>query len=827
MKIKIFATLLSGMAVLSVSAAPLTPSEALLRARGASPSRVAAKLKTGATPVYTAKTAKGVLSAYVFNVAEGGYVIVSADDAAYPVLGYSDSGKIDSGNMSPELKWWLGEYGRQIEWSNENGVSSSVMAPQAPEGMTEIAPLVKTLWDQGAPYNNDCPTPRNSSTRCVTGCVATSMAQVMNYHKYPEVGEGIVSYKADDIGRTLSLNFANKSFDWANMLDSYRSGGYNDDQAAAVAYLMKACGFSVEMNYGTDASGASGADISVALKKYFKYDKNLSFVQRIVYSGSQWMKMVYDNLKNVGPVIMNGSAPLQGGHSFVCDGYDGNGYFHFNWGWNGISDGYYLLDALNPEAQGTGGAAGGFNFSLNGIFGIQPPTGLPEETNPGLILQYGSTVASVSGRKVVFDVENYNPLGWGNGTDEGIIAAIGAIITPIDGTQGEEKYVRGTLGSLAAINLGSVYSYVQNTAAKPEMELPELPDGTYRLTLASRTASDESAEWLPVAVPWGCLNCCQLNVSGGVYSITNLKAPELQLSDLELKSGLYAGRNATVSVKIVNNSDIELTQGFCARLYNSAGKLAFVGESIKETVGAGETVEAEWVSKFYNPSTGAVGSVSQPTDYTMRLYDPTTNMEYPGIELKVTMSKNPGSPSPVATAFSFPGCPKDFQVDYEGVTMGAITYLISKAGIDFDFGFKINSGYFDSAVTISIYEASPSDPRYIGPQVKQVFSEVFYLTAPESKSLNMKIDFDQCEDGKLYYIRANYTDRSAQKYLGQLAFMYDPSRLEGIEDVIGDTVSGVSEIYNLQGQRISNPKAGEIVVVRNGSTTKKMVWKAE
>ncbi len=497
-------TLLLALAFASqgISAAPLTPEEAIQRARGNAPARMVASAKADMKPVYTACTAAGTSAAYVFNTSEG-FMILGGDDVAYPVLGYSEAGSIDVDNMSPELKWWLSEYARQIEWATRAGLPVDPAFETRDTERDAIRPLLTTRWDQGDPYN--CLCPKHNDRLCVTGCVATSMAQVMNYHKYPEVGEGIVKYKARTINRNLTMNFAQREFDWDNMLDVYYADSYTTEQAEAVGYLMKACGFSVEMDYSPEMSGAQGITIGNALIDYFKYDKGVQSLYRMPYSSAQWADMIYDNLKEVGPVIVNGRSPAQGGHSFVCDGYDGNGYFHFNWGWGGLSDGYFSLDALNPDAQGTGGSIGGFNFDQNAIFGIQPPTGGEVARMPDRVLQYGNTLASNDGRNLTFDVSDYNPLGWGNAMSYDISVKIGAIITSETDPSAAPVNVFGKIGNDEDIHLG-IFSYYPNTVVKIHITLPELPDGKYKVTLASLQNDVEDATWQPFVVPWGYNN---------------------------------------------------------------------------------------------------------------------------------------------------------------------------------------------------------------------------------------------------------------------------------------------------------------------------------
>ena len=210
--------------------------------------------------------------------------------------------------------------------------------------------MITAMWDQIEPYNNMAPL--YGSERTYTGCVATTMAMVMDYWNYPEKGQGKVSYTASTIGKRIELDFSKRKFDWDNMLRSYDiDGEYSAEQTDAVAYLMKACGYAVKMDYSTSASATLAMYIGQAMAKYFNYDPNYRYELRLHHSSSEWEQIIYDNLKNAGPVLYGGGSYLGGGHSFVCDGYDGNGFFHFNWGWSGISNGYFSLDALQPDAS--------------------------------------------------------------------------------------------------------------------------------------------------------------------------------------------------------------------------------------------------------------------------------------------------------------------------------------------------------------------------------------------------------------------------------------------------------------------------------------------
>ncbi|MDE7350499.1 MAG: C10 family peptidase, partial [Muribaculaceae bacterium] len=273
-----------------------------------------------------------------------------------------------------------------------------------------IAPLLSTRWDQGSPYNLDCPL--DGSKRSVTGCLATAMAQVIAFYGYPSVGSGSHSYEWKDL--ILDFDYGQTHFDFDNMLNSYSGRPSTQNQKKAVAKLMYACGVSVDMNYGAKESGARYLFIANALKEYFCYDAGVSYLLRNYYSKDEWEKIVYEELLAERPVIYGGQSP-EGGHAFVCDGYD-EGLFHINWGWGGYCDGWYLLSALNPEGQGTGGHEGGYNSAQNMIIGIQPnidgtPSQYPLYASSGLVV---SDIIRNSYLTIEFldggGVFNYSPL---------------------------------------------------------------------------------------------------------------------------------------------------------------------------------------------------------------------------------------------------------------------------------------------------------------------------------------------------------------------------------------------------------------------------------
>ena len=390
----------------------LTPDEALDRAF--SEKEAPSKLRSqggGMTLAKAINTPGGDAEAlYVFEKTGGkGFMILSADDALPAVLGYSDENKIDIDNPSPGFAWLLGQFASQVDYARENGICLATRAEG--DDKYPVEPLLTSKWDQNAPYNNYAPTVTTSGVRrSASGCVATALAQVMYYYKYPAVGTG--SATATWTGGEVTADLADYPFDWDNMLDIYVDGEYTDQQAKAVADLMYACGLAVESKYSNTTTTASVKDVK-ALCENFGYSKEMRYYYRdYIASAGEWENLVYESLSRQCPVIYAGGGEDGSGHSFVCDGYQGDGYYHFNWGWSGDSDGYYLLDMLNPKSQGTGGSGGDYNERQFIITDIHPAA-------EGETFEYQHPIFFYRGNLVFNDGKKFNGTGNSEGKQNG------------------------------------------------------------------------------------------------------------------------------------------------------------------------------------------------------------------------------------------------------------------------------------------------------------------------------------------------------------------------------------------------------------------------
>jgi surface protein len=310
---------------------------------------------------------------YVFNATDGGYVIVSGDDRTREILGYSQTGTLDMENLPANLQWWLDEYARQIE---ALGTSAVAVKPLTLSAASDIPPLIHTQWNQQGPYNYRCPdgngkeyyeTDYSASNRCYTGCVATAMAQVMNYWQWPESCPALKAYSTESMD-VKSLRAT--TFKWEMMKYSYK---YNEtgEAANAVAELMRYCGQAVHMNYGTDESSASlSREVMV---NTFNYSPNIVGIRRNSYKLSDWEEIIYNELAEGRPVLYSGRNSSSG-HAFVIDGYSSNGLFHINWGWGGYQDDYFVLSIADPSHPGISNESSSEAFSTNqyALIGVKP-----------------------------------------------------------------------------------------------------------------------------------------------------------------------------------------------------------------------------------------------------------------------------------------------------------------------------------------------------------------------------------------------------------------------------------------------------------------------
>lgn len=304
----------------------------------------------------------------IFNAADGkGFVVVSTDNNMPEIIAYSYSSSINVDKLPAGFVDYLNDY-TSIANAVREGDVEPLAARRYADAVPVVGPLCSSQWGQEAPFYNDCP--KVNSKQCVTGCVATAMAQIMYYYKWPVVGRGQKSYASgiDGVG-VIGTNFAEHEYAWDAMRNTAAENLKSDESSAAVAQLCYDCGIASRMKYGTSGSGTHDDNAMEALYRYFGYKAStIKLEYRECYPDDEaWASVLRRELDNKRPVLYGGYG-TSGGHEFVVDGYDSNGYFHVNWGWDGSADGYFLISALKPNLS--------YNFSEGNsiVIGIMPDT---------------------------------------------------------------------------------------------------------------------------------------------------------------------------------------------------------------------------------------------------------------------------------------------------------------------------------------------------------------------------------------------------------------------------------------------------------------------
>lgn len=318
------------------------------------------------------KASSGEPSFYVFNNSDGGWAIIAGDNCSEPILGYSADGSFSSGNIPCNLKNWMAGVSANIEKARSAKATphSSIRSKWNEVGQTTKATTQKHLttasWGQDSPYNDQCPT-YSGSKKAATGCVATAMAIVLRYNKWPEQGKGTIPAYTTGTKKinVTAKNIDGYKYDWDNMPLKYSSSA-SSTQKTAVANLMAQLGAMVEMDYDEE-SGAYSSDIVPALSTYMSYGANAVELYRANYSNTEWYNMIKAEIDANRPIIYGGQdINNDGGHQFVCDGYDSDGKIHINWGWDGEDEGWFAVSYLGDKAKV------GYIFSYydSAIFGL-------------------------------------------------------------------------------------------------------------------------------------------------------------------------------------------------------------------------------------------------------------------------------------------------------------------------------------------------------------------------------------------------------------------------------------------------------------------------
>ena len=429
------------------------------------------------------KTLKKATGYEIMGFENGGFAVVSTDDLVPEVLGVSVSPYSNGENTN--FQWWLNAVNGAVEYAVTNNVALAPIAPDPGKFPTQVGPLMTTKWDQEEPYNNLLP--GNSSRRVLTGCVATALAQVLNYFKVPEhgIGQRTIYYNSTPV----TANFEQDVYDWDNMRDTYNYGQYSDVEANAVAVLMRDCGVASNMDYGLDGSGAYSTDAADGMRKYFGFTEAVCYERDNYYgykyySDEEWMDMVFTAISEDGPIYYGGADVYNGGHAFVLHGYNASGKVYVNWGWSGEDDGYYDISLLNPSYYE-------FSIGQDMIIGIRGER--RELVEKDITLEQAGTLSTLISAEEMSNVGTLTLSGNINSSDLLFLRKLAGVDENNERTDG---YLRDLDLSGAVIVEGGN---------------PYLIDGSRRLT----TANDE----LPERAFYGCRQLQTLKLPAGLKHI--------------------------------------------------------------------------------------------------------------------------------------------------------------------------------------------------------------------------------------------------------------------------------------------------------------------
>jgi hypothetical protein len=390
------------------------------------------------------------------------------------------------------------------------------------------------------------------NNRAPTGCVATAMAQIMYHHKWPNQGSGKIEVYNGT--RSEVIDFANTTYEWDLMTPVYSSLS-TEAECNAIATLMYHVGRSVNMMYG-DASGAVTAESAKALATYWKYDKSIIHRDRRYYSMNEWERMIMDEIDNNRPILYHGQSP-EGGHAFVLDGYNSDGYVHINWGWNGMSDGYFMLHALSPEKQGTGGFTGGYNNGQGAVFGIQPNHGYKstiEITAQSFTIP--NTISYRTGEMISTVVSGIGNAGWNN----------------VSCNLGYMLYDKNN-NHIASINSCTVSISAESTLGNRNiiLTLPDtLSNGIYDIYLAH---TDADGNWKHVAMSMNTQPYQSVEVTDGKVVVTTKDEGCLWATDIACNDEyIYSNTYTSFAVTITNTTAYEYQGALYVSIFERTGK---------------------------------------------------------------------------------------------------------------------------------------------------------------------------------------------------------------------------------------------------------------
>lgn len=721
----------------------LSPEQAFQRAMADSQGAVRAPgLGDKYSPVLVYSVSDSVTetpAVYVFaNGGNGGFWVVSADDSAIPLLGYSDRSSFDKSDIPPAMKEWLNGYALEIASSVSDGPVKIALTSE-PTDHQPIEPMVTTRWNQSAPFNDRCPMLYNR--RSVTGCLATAEAQILNYHKYPEAGSGVVSYNWKTGGRNITVDLDTVPLRWADMADVYNESS-NPQSKLAVADLMYACGVVSSMDYSPSSSGATSLAGAQGMYGYMGCSE-AAVVLRSWFNPDDWDQYVYNYLAEKGPLLYCGQSAA-GGHAFVCDGYMSDGYYHFNWGWGGMSDGYFQLSALNPGSQGIGGSSSGYNSNQQLLTGLYEP-GSKGDFVPMIVADGGVFVDpdfnGVKGDTILLE-SNVEKGGFFNYSMATVDVTYGARL--LRNSTGDETFV--PCYGIQNVNLEGLRGWLRYPVVIPD----DLQDGTYTLTPAFNAFSNG---WHEMPILQSVDNYVLMTVSGDSIKFERPQPAPIKISDIEFETPLYSGAGFKLKASVTATSDRKFYGNIAMLLGESYGE-DFVADFQGEVMllGAKPAVDTEFVYS------AELGNKRLKGDYTL-VFVNTDN--YQIVSDPITVNVKPY----VQAAYTV----SDARIVNES--------SVDPNDVRVSFKLECTAGFFSQRITLAVGQMGEDDTFSM---ISRFESPVIYVENGESVITDFGGGFAGAA-GQVYAARLEIYNPSTRKY-------------EPLSDYMTFTVAGASGV---------------------------------
>lgn len=721
---------------------------------------------------------------YVFGKKSGGFMVASGDDALPSVIGYSESASFESSCMPPALEALL----KQIDLNVSLGKFPKKM--RISSNREDIAPMIKSKWTQNSPYNDLCPDTKEGKT--MTGCVATSSAMILKYWEYPLSGTGEVTYRWEEGRKTLTYDFESHPFDYASMTETYGETS-TEKEKAAVAELMYACGVAANMQYSTEFSGATDFDAASAFINYLGFDRGLELVYRDFFTISDWNDMIYEELSCGRPVPYYGYSPA-GGHAYVCDGYqnlNGEDYFHINWGWAGISDGYFLLNALDPEQVGLGAtkSESGFNIMQSAIVGLQPATPQSADTplyqNVSWFGYFGiGDYDYTRGDNILFGC-TYGDMrgGFNNLSLETVNINIGVKLTPKN-ADGQPAYME--LPGYAQLATGA---YIDRW----ELSSTDFPEGEFIATPAFKYKDTD--EWIDPPMERQLRTSMSITVKGDDIHIDIVNdSEELVLTEMVVYDPVHInGMPYKIGVKGYSHKLNERTTYTPVLLTSDYMIVASMTPWVVNAMD-GTDYDYEWNEPF--------DTTLPPGTYYLGIMNNKLLLMFDPIEVAVLNEDTP----------------TEFRVDNVRINRKSVTGNVTKVSADkvsFSYRILLSSGYFEGSEQLWLYDEEDNPIREVAP------SKDLILFPGQSENYSVNFSMNEEAGGQTYSlgVRVAYsngeTEEIGNKYKIEL-------KDTGVSTL--DAANGESQAcYNLNGTESVGGNLGKITIRRNGNQYEKVL----